>query len=52
MAKAFLSLFLLVWWWHTAAAQTAAPAGGEQPIFKAEARLVVLHVSVKKTVVP
>lgn len=47
MAKAFLSLFLLVWWWHTAAAQTAAPAGGEQPIFKAEARLVVLHVSVQ-----
>jgi len=47
MAKALLSLLLLVLWWHAATAQTVAPAAGEQPVFKAEARLVVLHVSVQ-----
>lgn len=48
MAKASVSLVLLVLCWGIApAGQTVAPIGGGQPVFKAEARLVVLHVSVR-----
>ena len=43
-----LSLLLLLMWWNAAtAAQAVAPIGGEQPVFKTEAQLVVLHVSVQ-----
>lgn len=48
MAKASVSLVLLVLCWGVApAGQTVAPIGGQRPVFKAEARLVVLHVSVR-----